>query len=240
MRSEFKYIVPVNLMDDIRNSIINYVNLDPYIKKTGKSEYICRSIYYDTKDLEALDEKTEGVKVRKKFRIRSYNQKTDNSIAFLEIKRKYDSLVCKNRSLVYCDDVISLLSNGKVHNYKFPNNNPKYYTDAIKFLYYYKIKSLKPTVLVVYDREAYCMKYDDTIRITFDKNIRCKAYPTEEDLFSDDNLRGILPNYFVLEIKFHNYFPKLILPNIIKKYNLSRGTYSKYGNSCFFSGIAKN
>lgn len=239
-RNEFKYIVPVCYIDDLRKSLENYTDYDPFIKRTGKGEYTCRSIYYDTKDLEAFDEKKEGVKIRKKFRIRSYDSKKDNSIAFLEIKRKYDNLVTKNRGLIYADDIVPILSNGNVHSYKFPNNNPKYYTDAIKFLYYYKIKSLKPIVLVVYEREAYCMKYDDTIRITFDKNLRCKAYPKEEDLFTDDNLKGILYNYFILEIKFNNSFPKLILPRIIKKFNLLHGTYSKYGNSCIFSGIAKN
>jgi SPX domain protein involved in polyphosphate accumulation len=240
MRSEFKYIVPVSLIEELRNSLINHVDLDPFISKTGKGEYVCRSIYYDTKDLEAYEEKQSGIKDRKKFRIRAYNNKEEKSIAFLEIKRKYDNLVCKNRSLVYSKDISSLLTNGKLKNYEFPSNNPKYHTDAIKFLYYYKMKSLRPTVLVVYDREAYCMKYDDTIRITFDKNIRCKAYPTEDELFSNDNLKGILFNYFILEIKFYNRFPKLVLPKIIKKFNFSRGTYSKYENSCLFSGVAKN
>jgi SPX domain protein involved in polyphosphate accumulation len=240
MRNEFKYIVPVRYMDDLRNSLKNYVELDPYIKKTGKTEYVCRSIYYDTKDLEALNEKNDGVKIRKKFRVRSYNNKTNESIAFLEIKRKYDNLVCKNRGLVFFNDVASILSNGTIHKYRFPNDNTKYYQDAVKFLYYYKMKSLKPTVLVVYDREAFFMKYDESIRITFDKNIRCKAHPSDDDLFCDDNLQFILFDFFVLEIKFHNYFPKIILPNIIKKYNLSRTTYSKYGNSCIYSGISKN
>jgi len=240
MRSEFKYIVPNKYLDEIHSKLVHYLDFDKYASIRKEKEYICRSIYYDTSDLDAFYEKEDGVKIRKKLRIRGYNYLTENCTTFLEIKRKVDNLVSKSRSLVYYKDLNSLLKSGNVENYEFPINNEKNFDDAIKFLYHYKLKSQKPTVLVVYDREAYVMKYDQTIRITFDKNLRCRAYPENKDLFSDDQLQIFLEGHFILEIKFFNYFPKIFMPNIIKNFNLIRSTYSKYTNACIFQQITND
>ena len=47
-------------------------------------------------------------------------------------------------------------------------------SDAEKFLYYYVKGSLNPITLVTYEREAFFSKFDKSLRITFDKNIRYK------------------------------------------------------------------
>ena len=97
----------------------------------------------------------------------------------------------------------------------------------MRFFYNYINKSLRPTTLVVYEREAYVCKFNDNIRITFDKNLRYLAFPKISDLFDESELRLAMLNNVILEIKFYGGFP-MWLQNAISKYRIIRQPVSKY------------
>ncbi|MCK5075627.1 MAG: VTC domain-containing protein, partial [Calditrichia bacterium] len=82
-RLEYKYLVPKTLLPVLRSMILPYVEIDEYVSKTGKNNYTVRSIYFDTKNFNLYQEKLTGIKLRKKVRIRSYNQETPSSPLFL-------------------------------------------------------------------------------------------------------------------------------------------------------------
>ena len=90
-RKEYKYLVPNDLLPDLRRALKPFLSLDDFAMQRDKKEYTVRSIYYDTKTLEFYFEKIEGYKIRKKIRIRGYNQLLGEKVVFLEIKRKYEN-----------------------------------------------------------------------------------------------------------------------------------------------------
>lgn len=82
-------------------------------------------------------------------------------------------------------------------------------------------------VLIIYEREPYLYKFDKTIRITFDKNLRSIPYPAINELYHDEKAKHILQNNFIMEIKFNYTFPAWMIP-VIGKLGLRKQAASKY------------
>ncbi|MEE9432140.1 MAG: polyphosphate polymerase domain-containing protein [Melioribacteraceae bacterium] len=228
MRLEYKFLVSNNDLPKLRMKMMPYLSVDPFAKDKEGNQYTVRSIYYDTSSFDYYHEKMDGIKIRKKLRIRSYNKTNASNIVFLEIKNKYDNFIGKNRSPLEYEDLVNLLETKQLQPYIMTNNGyANSIEDAEKFLHHFYKNDLKPTVLIVYDREAYFSKFDPSLRITFDKNIRYLENPSLDLLYEDGNLEYAIPNHFVLEIKFANGYPKW-LQNIVMEFNLTRRSVSKY------------
>jgi hypothetical protein len=226
-RFEYKYLVPDSQLESLRQEIKPFLVLDNYAAYTGRNEYTVRSLYFDTDTFNSYFEKIEGLACRKKFRIRIYNDFTENSRAFLEIKSKENNCVNKNRASFpfnYLDQVLNSSGLDDLEESQIFNGGKK---DAEKFMYYYKGVNLKPSVLIVYEREAYTGKFDNNLRITFDKNLRSRIYPGIKEIFSDDDFKKAIEGSFILEFKFHGNVPAWF-QFVIKKYNLTRRALSKY------------
>ncbi len=227
-RFEYKYLVPERKVSVLREALMPYVAEDPYQTDGDTGEYTVRSVYFDTNDFEAYREKLEGINSRKKFRIRGYNRPTLTSLVFLEIKRKDGSVVSKNRAPLLHSDCHSALHSANPEQYVQPvNGNGNGADDAKKFLFHYYSKSLKPVVLIVYEREAYFGSTDRTLRITIDKNIRSRMNPSLDTLYSDEGLVPALAGYAVLEVKFSSGIPGWMRA-INAGLNLKRMSISKY------------
>lgn len=204
------------------------MDVDGYSKEGDIPEYTVRSIYFDSSKLDYYHEKIAGIKVRKKLRIRGYNEYNKQNIVFLEIKRKYENFIGKNRSALKYHDLGELLKTGDLEEFVLTENGySKSVEDGERFLHHMNKSLLKPMVLVVYDREAFFSKFNKTLRITFDKNLRYEGFPKLNKLYNDENLAHAMPNYFVLELKFFDGFPNW-LSNILTKFDLSRRAISKY------------
>ena len=240
-KKEYKYLVSKGLIDDIRNEMKPYVHLDKYSERQKEKQYTVRSVYYDTKRFDCYEEKIEGLKVKKKFRIRGYNSCEENSIVFLEIKRKYEDFIEKNRAPLKWNQIEALFSKSGLDTHsqnpvtdsfgvgRIPfEKNSKEDENARLFLYNYYRKKLLPTVLVIYEREAFYSKFDQTLRITFDKNIRSLLYPSLDLLYINENVKYTLPHHFIFEVKFHRGCLPFWIKSIITRYQLQRLALSKY------------
>ena len=227
-RLEYKYYMPNEYLDDLRYDIQPFLVPDIFMKDRLEKEYTVRSIYLDTFELSSYYEKLAGIKVRNKFRIRGYNQRADDSIVFLEIKRKDADYISKDRAPLYFTDLKKFLDTkdfSLIHSLK--NDSLKRKQHAGNFVYYYLLKNLKPYINVVYDREAFECKFGSGLRITFDKNIRTTPTESFDNLFEENNMVTSLKKYFVLEVKFNHIVPSW-LPAVMKKYNVFRDSASKY------------
>ncbi|MCP4583425.1 MAG: polyphosphate polymerase domain-containing protein [candidate division Zixibacteria bacterium] len=227
-RKEYKYLVPKTSLDSFRSEIQPYIEVDQYARNRNPQEYTVRSVYFDTSEFDYLNEKREGIKVRKKLRIRCYNKQQDDSIAFLEIKRKHIDFIEKNRAPVLHQDIEKLFLTRNLDEIVLSfNGNGKEKSDAQRFLYHYYRHGLCPTVLVIYEREAFFGKFDNTLRLTFDKNLRSAVFPSREMLYDDKQARKAMNKYFVFEVKFYGGLPAWIR-SVIRHYQLSRMALSKY------------
>lgn len=226
LRREYKYLVPLNLIDELRNEFMPYLELDNYSLIRPNKQYTVRSIYFDTHHLDYYHEKLDGLKNRKKIRIRGYNELTDKSIAVLEIKRKIGDFIDKTRSLFFYQDLYELLCSGNIE--EFILSKDKLNIEEAKRFFFHVTKNIViPTSLVVYDREAFFSKFDSNIRITFDKNLRYKSFPKLADLYEDHILKPAMTKVFLLEMKFYRGYPEPF-QRIINKFKLKRISYSKY------------
>lgn len=228
MRLEYKFLVRNEFLEKLRNKILPFVELDQNVKEDAGNEYTVRSIYFDSSKFDFYHEKIEGIKVRKKLRIRSYDSKNDNNLVFLEIKNKYDNFIGKNRAPIQYYDLKNLLKTKCVQTYTLTNNGyANSVKDSEKFFHHILRNDLKPTILIVYEREAFFSKFDKSLRITFDKNLRFYDKPNMKHLYKEDDLEVATPHHFVLELKFNNGYPKW-LQDIVQEFGLIRRSVSKY------------
>ena len=69
----------------------------PYMKLDGYGRTTIRNIYFDTPDYRLIRESIEKPTYKEKLRIRSYNQTVPEDPVFIELKKKYKSIVYKRR-----------------------------------------------------------------------------------------------------------------------------------------------
>ncbi len=228
MRYEYKYIVPNKYLSAIRDYIMPFMELDKYGQSAVDNQYTVRSVYFDTPSYDFYYEKIEGIKNRKKVRLRGYDQSGPDDIVFLEIKRKYDIPIIKYRSPLKFKHALEIFQEHNLNGYAIEKfSSEEGYENSKRFFYQVFSKNLRPVVLVVYEREPYLNKFDKTVRITFDKNLRGQGYPALEGLYREDELSVVLDNRFIMEVKFNNTFPGWLNP-VISRFGLRKQSASKY------------
>jgi hypothetical protein len=226
-RREYKYLVPLAQLEDLRKDLAPYVELDPFSHGEIKNEYTVRSIYLDTFKRECYNEKVIGEQVRKKYRIRGYGHVDKDSLIFLEVKRKYFDTCSKNRAPLLSRNLANFFSTRDLNRYILSlSGNGVEKDDANRFLYYYYRKNLHPVILIVYEREAFLGKFDPTLRLTFDKNIRSRLCTSLDMLRGNDCVKA-MNSTFVFEVKFHRGVPGW-LQSVLRRHDLVRTSVSKY------------
>ena len=80
-RHEWKHEISYADLLAIRARLRAIMQPDPHAKD---GRYLIRSLYFDNANVKALREKTDGVNMREKFRIRYYNN--DPSVILLDRK----------------------------------------------------------------------------------------------------------------------------------------------------------
>jgi hypothetical protein len=186
-------------------------------------------MYYDTPGYDCYLEKVDGVANRQKYRIRGYGEPDDESLVFLEIKMKRGCLVSKHRAPLKHSDLYDFLVSPDVEGkvVRLPGFSGVH-DCARRFMYHYLRHRLRPAVLVVYDREAFLGRFDQTLRMTFDKRVRGAVTNDLGDLYNDHDLIMPLPRHFVFEVKFFRGALPAWVQNVIMKYSMQRMAVSKY------------
>ena len=79
-RYEFKYILNKKLSDQIESESKYFMNLDAHTNINLGHRYFVRSLYYDNLLSSNFYEKVDGMKLRNKYRLRTYSDNLDNKI----------------------------------------------------------------------------------------------------------------------------------------------------------------
>jgi hypothetical protein len=228
VRYERKYLVPNELLSSLRHRIRAFVRPDSFaLRRDRIPGYTVRSIYFDSPTFNPYYEKIEGLKDRRKLRIRGYNRYKNGCKVFLEIKRKLENRIAKNRALIPYDTLEALLETGNLAGLADLQEKPAM-DDASRFFYHLKKYAQQPANLVVYDREPYHDKFDPGVRITFDKNIRGSITPQLHDLFSNDHLSYLWASHFILEIKYFTDYMPVWARSLVQEFGLRHEALSKY------------
>ena len=184
---------------------------------TVNGKYEIRSLYFDTPTDKALREKTDGVNIREKFRIRYYNG--DLSFIRLEKKSKINGLCLKESAPLSVESVQAILDGN--YGILIRNSQPL----AIEF--YSKITGggLRPKTIVDYTREPFIFA-PGNVRITLDYNIRSGLQNT--DFLNRTSVTVPVGNApIILEVKWDEYLPDIIR-DAVQLGNCRIGAFSKY------------
>lgn len=216
LRHELKYFISPAELSVLRGIISPLMQHDP--NGNENNEYHIRSLYFDTINDDALNEKIAGVGNRKKYRIRIYNFK--DSIIKLECKSKYGDLISKQSVSIpreLADQLIAGDPDG-LQRMRHP-----LFHDVYREM---RTNLLRPAVIVDYVREAYIHPAQE-VRVTFDKTLR-------SGLFQTDMFDPHIPTYPVfddpleiLEVKFDEFLPSYI-QSILSGITAQRSAISKY------------
>ena len=125
-RYEFKYFLSSKISKEIKDHIKKFMILDKFANKNLNKCYFVRSIYFDDNINSNFEEKINGHRIRKKFRIRFYNKNIDNSPIYLETKGRNLERTYKRRIKIDQED-FQVISTGNSVNYllsKYPNSLP--------------------------------------------------------------------------------------------------------------------
>jgi hypothetical protein len=221
-RFEFKYILNEKLRVKVEKQIQHFMKYDGYVHPEYDNSYFVRSLYFDSPGSFNFYEKIDGIKKRKKFRIRTYGKEIGVSNLFLEQKGRNVNRVFKNRTSSDDGNLKNFYNGGEfdnlIQNYEGIKIINEFISDSLK-------RQISPVVLVDYLRRPYVSDYDMNFRATFDSNIKAKA---SKILFPEDNrFIDCLSGFTILEIKFYRkipaWFHKLVLV-----YNLERVSVSKF------------
>jgi hypothetical protein len=231
-RYELKYSVGPDELRMARAMIAPFMRPDDHALEQQDIQYTVRTVYFDTPSLQFYYEKEAGKKIRKKLRLRTYNDYSSESVGFAEIKRKHGHTILKERAPLPFDQIATVVFdswNGRVALADLTGLDLSAASRASleRFLYFRTCLSLRPAVLVVYEREPFVARDNERIRVTFDRDVRSRIRPTVDEIFEDDGLRFLTDRRRILEIKFDGAMPPW-LSLLTRRLNRSHEPISKY------------
>jgi len=228
VRLEYKYLVPNERLDELRQGMRPFVQTDRYAETGNGFEYTVRSIYFDNCRMQHYNDKIDGAKVRKKVRVRGYNRLESEDTIYLEIKRRLENHVFKDRAPLQFRHLAKVWRSRNVERYILQDpEDAQAVPSAQKFFYNICRNEMSPVLLIVYDREAFYSKFDGGLRITFDKNMRQRRFPALQELGQDTALWPVLQKHFILELKFSHGYPRW-MQSLIRRLQIQRLALSKY------------
>ena len=213
-RYELKFLLSADDKARILSAMEPYMALDRYGRTT------VRNLYFDTDTYRLIRRSMEKPVYKEKLRIRSYAQAFGNDTVFVELKKKYKSVVYKRRLALPEREAMEWITGGRHCKLRTQIADEIDY-----FLTYYG--GLKPTVFLSYEREAYYERSGGDFRVTFDENILAR----EDALSLGAEIYGtpLLPDGMTLmEVKCVGGIP-LWMTGALTEAGLSKTSFSKYG-----------
>lgn len=215
-RYEVKYMLTLEQKEKILRAMDPYMAMDKY----GRTAI--RNVYFDTDNYRLIRRSVEKPAYKEKLRIRSYRKAEPGSPVFVELKKKYDSVVYKRRiSLPEAQAMDWICCGGSTK----PESQIAREIDY--FLFYYQ--TLHPTVFLSYEREAFFYRGGGDFRVTFDDTIlaRQEALSLETELWGTPLLED---GKVLMEIKTSGGIP-LWMTRVLTEERIFKTSFSKYGNA---------
>lgn len=214
-RYEIKYMLDANQLSMLKNEMKNYMIADEHGKST-----IC-SLYFDTPQYLLIRRSMDHPMYKEKLRLRSYGVADKDTTVFVELKKKYDSVVYKRRvAMTEAEACDYLLSRRQVMDTQITRE-----IDYCMDMY----KGIAPAMLLSYEREAYYAKDDHEFRVTFDQNILWRDY--DLNLYSGIYGNPILKeNQTLMEVKTAGAIPMWMV-RFLRDNGIYKTSFSKYGTA---------
>lgn len=213
-RYELKYLLTARQKEAILQAMAPYMELDRY----GRT--VIRNIYFDTDSFRLIRRSLEKPAYKEKLRVRSYQRANADDPVFVELKKKYKSVVYKRRLT---------LSQGQAMNcfcYDLPLPVHSQIAQEVEYFRSY-YGGLRPVVFLSYEREAFYSLDGGDFRVTFDENILYRQH----DLSLGSEAYGaplLASGQTLMEIKTAGGLP-LWMSHTLNRLRVYQTSFSKYG-----------
>lgn len=236
-RLELKYFLPERWIHGLIEHVTPFTAIDPHLRDEGRgrTRYPVTSLYFDSWDLQSWAEKEGGQLARRKIRLRTYEPTfREGGPNFLEIKRRYDAVVLKDRARLGDAALAAMRTGGRLRDVLATIDPDTPLAEEANLLASWF--NLRSTALVRYQRIALVAREDPRVRITIDHELEGAWRPAtivgEASYRSLDSiiatgLTGIAGRYAILEVKTDGALPGW-LHAAIRDLELVRTAYSKY------------
>lgn len=231
-RYEIKYFVDEMKVPELRRELAARMDTDPYSPHGG---YPVTSLYYDTADLRFYWEKIEGLKFRRKVRMRLYGDPaacTDDTPVQVEIKQRVNRVTQKRRTALPYGVALRWL-NGREDIECDDSQRP--FVNEVSGLV--GNLDLRPIVTTGYLREAFVGRDADLgLRVTIDH----KVHGRDRDFHfasGAENRFIIPPKLAVVELKANERVPYWAT-DLTARLDMSVIRVSKYCQSVEAFGLA--
>lgn len=164
-RFEYKYRLSPFQYHQVRAAIIPYMKPDAYTQTAPRKQYLVRSLYFDSADLKAYQEKVDGDCDRIKLRIRTYALSLkENPDIRVEMKARKGMSMEKHGCFISPESYQSFILCKH-----FPETEDPV---LIEFERYTHLKNLVPLIMVEYRREGFAARAQQGLRLTFDHQVK--------------------------------------------------------------------
>jgi hypothetical protein len=234
-RWELKYIIPEDTALAVARFVSSYTVLDDYGVGKPHNSYPIHSLYLDSEALTIYWHTINGNKNRFKLRLRFYDNSPESPV-FFEIKRRMNNAILKQRGGVRRKSVDYILAGHLPQpEHLIKQDSPKEHVALQRFSQYIKEYKAVPKAHIHYLREAWVSRHDNSLRVTFDRNVLISAEPTARLEIDHVNPTCVYGKDVVLEFKFTGRFPDY-LRECCRIFGLTTTTAAKYADGIALAG----
>ncbi|GAA4461291.1 polyphosphate polymerase domain-containing protein [Phytohabitans houttuyneae] len=224
-RYEIKYLVPREILDDLRDELRHRLDLDTYAAAGG---YGVWSVYYDTTRLRFYWEKIEGLRFRRKLRIRHYGDLCvvdDETPVFVEIKQRVNRVTQKRRVQLPYRQARELCDHRQMIDC---GGSGRGFLEEVLGLV--AGLDLRPIAMTGYRREAFTGRDAEVgLRVTLDHRVVGRDRDLQLGVAAENRFI-VPPRLAVLEVKANERVPYW-LTDLTARHNLAVVRMSKYCQS---------
>jgi SPX domain protein involved in polyphosphate accumulation len=223
-RYEFKYLLRAPQAAQVQSELSHFMTADEHASQALDDQYFVRSLYFENAACDHFYEKIDGIKTRRKYRLRTYGNGDDvRQPVYLEEKGRHNERTYKQRVEINRDHLELFLEPGRCHDllaeYRDLGLIQSFVFDCAR-------RRLSPTIIVDYERKAFTSQFDVNFRVTFDRELRISAtsrlFPPPHAVF-----RQCVPGWTIMEIKFLRRQPAWF-HRILQAHGLHRISFSKF------------
>jgi len=236
-RFELKYLVDEAITPQIRDFVSSYLELDEYGAGRPNLSYPVHSVYIDSDALATFHSSVNGSKNRFKLRLRYYDDYTDTPV-FFEIKGRMDNCIMKERCGVRREAVPMLLAGHLPEVTQLLSKETRHIAAIERFSLLQQQLRGRPKIHNCYLREAWVSRYDNSVRVTFDRHVRIEPWFAPKAATQLTRAVQVFPEFVILELKFTTRFPNWF-QDLAQTFNLMRSSASKYAEGILALGESR-
>lgn len=225
-RFELKYLISEGITGRLRDFVKGYLEVDDYGAGQPNFSYPVHSLYLDSDDLSLHHAGVNGTRNRFKLRLRYYDDNPHTPV-FFEIKRRADNCILKQRCGVRREAIALLLAGQLPEPEHLLSREPRHLVTIQRFNLLLNQLGARPKLHNQYLREAWVSPHDNSVRLTFDRQICAEPFFHPQAVMEMKQPVRVYAEFVVLELKFTTRFPNWF-EELVRRFNLMQFSSAKY------------